>query len=259
MRNAFQLWPLLALAATAYTAHLIFHIIVKGFQTVVAGDTHYNVPSNAIEFREHLLRDTALITAFVIQHSLMASDLWKRLVGRYASDIITRPLYNLTSALTLQWIYSEWQPLFTSCLWKVHNHPLRPIFALALGDEGIKGSMESTYFRYASTVVYLKGLAICLGSLVIMDLLEVLGLRPALQSLTSKSAEPMASHTKAAVWHPMVLGPLLITLSMPNLTSDAAICCLLGLLYMALRSPITDQTMPKASQRLRSKLHRMQL
>ena len=48
-----------------------------------------------------LLINSVLLVTFFLQHSLMASDSWKRMMYRFNMNVIIRSVYILASSLTL--------------------------------------------------------------------------------------------------------------------------------------------------------------
>ena len=67
-----------------------------------------------------LLIDAALLALFVLQHSIMARPVFKRLLTRVVSPVVERSTYVLASSLALILLFWQWRPL-GGTVWSVEN------------------------------------------------------------------------------------------------------------------------------------------
>ena len=90
-----------------------------------------------------LLINLVVMSIFAVQHSGMARQGFKRLVGRFAAPAIERSTYVLLASLSLLLLYWQWQPM-PLVVWHIEN-PVVAAFATTGGAIGWLIVLYSTF------------------------------------------------------------------------------------------------------------------
>ena len=146
-----------------------------------------------------LVVDTALLTLFALQHSIMARPAFKRLLTQVIPQTMERSTYVLASSVALAILFWKWEPI-----------------------GGVVWSAESSLFRGMLWGGYAFGWALLLASTFAINHFDLFGLRQVWRELTSR---PHTKQTFATpflyriVRHPLYVGWLFCFWSTPTMTS----------------------------------------
>jgi protein-S-isoprenylcysteine O-methyltransferase Ste14 len=142
-----------------------------------------------------VLIDLALLSAFAAQHSVMARDSVKRVLGRIVPKAAERSTYVLATDLVLALLLWQWRPIDGS-IWHVQGQPWRDLL----------------------WVVYAIGWGVAVAATFMIDHLSFVGLR---QATTGRSAEGPFVERWLYAWvrHPLLLGVLIAFWATPDLTA----------------------------------------
>lgn len=61
----------------------------------------------------------SLINSFVLQHSVMANDLFKHAFCKLRIEHLSRSIYNICSSLMIYFLINKWQQIPTNYLWNI--------------------------------------------------------------------------------------------------------------------------------------------
>src|SRR6266850_7685950 len=145
-----------------------------------------------------LLIDAGLLGLFAIQHSVMARQWFKRAWTRIVPEPAERSTYVLLSSLLLLLLFWQWQPI-GGVIWDVQNPAGRTVL-------------------YA---IYAAGWLTVLGSTVLINHLDLFGVRQVYFYLRGQPYEPIPFRTPGPykyVRHPLYLGWLMVFWSTPTMT-----------------------------------------
>jgi protein-S-isoprenylcysteine O-methyltransferase Ste14 len=145
-----------------------------------------------------LLIDVGLLGLFAIQHSVMARQWFKRAWTRIVPEPAERSTYVLLSSLLLLLLFWQWQPI-GGVIWDVQNPAGRIVL-------------------YA---IYAAGWLTVLGSTVLINHLDLFGVRQVYFYLRGQPYEPIPFRTPGPykyVRHPLYLGWLMVFWSTPTMT-----------------------------------------
>lgn len=109
----------LAYGAVAY----LMFFIVFGYTLLFIGNIGVSPSLDSLaqtDLVTALLVDLGLLTAFALQHSIMARKGFKRFITRYIPEPIERSTYVLASSVVLAVLVYYWQPL-GGIIWQVEN------------------------------------------------------------------------------------------------------------------------------------------
>jgi len=147
--------------------------------------------------RESILTDLLLLSAFAVQHSVMARPAFKRWWTQFVSPSIERSIYVLAASLLLLAICVYWKPL--------------PGIVIRTG--GLAASML--------WVLFWTGWLIVLASTFMINHFELFGLRQVWQTLRDqpKASDPFVERMLyKLVRHPIMLGFLVAFWATPIMT-----------------------------------------
>jgi methanethiol S-methyltransferase len=145
-----------------------------------------------------LLIDIGLLSAFAIQHSVMARSGFKRLLTRVVPVEAERSTYVLASSLALILLFWQWRPL-GGRIWEVQN--------------GV--GLVLLYAGYAF------GLLLVLGSTVVINHFDLFGLRQVWRNLMGQPQSELRFVTPTlyrVVRHPLYVGWLFSFWCTPSMT-----------------------------------------
>jgi methanethiol S-methyltransferase len=144
-----------------------------------------------------LVVDLALISAFGLQHSLMARPAWKRWLARWLPASVERSTYVLAASLVLAGIMLAWQPL-GGTVWRLDGA-----------------------WRHAMTAGYVAGFALVYLAALWLDHFHLLGLRQAWYAAPTSAPERLRiSGPYRFVRHPLMTGLLAVFWFTPHMTWD---------------------------------------
>ncbi|KAJ8665009.1 hypothetical protein QAD02_006671 [Eretmocerus hayati] len=167
-----------------------------------------------------LLINTSLLSAFMLQHSVMASDFVKNFYYQLNIEDIERSVYNAISSAILHFLICEWQCTPWAYIWNYaseHNHKL----------------------WLFTNIAHIVGWGIVYSGCVMMDIADLSGLkqvyykitgRPRPLSMKSKELQKYYMHMR----HPSFIGFLIILWVYPLMSLDRLLLAVLLTLYMAL-------------------------
>ena len=144
-----------------------------------------------------LIVNVLLMSVFALQHSVMARHAFKKVWTKIVPKPVERSTYVLLSSGTLILLFSFWVPM-TSYIWTTSG-------ALAT----------------ALTVLFYVGFGIVVLSIVMIDHLDLLGLRQVIDNLSGKPKEVLpfvAVGPFKLCRHPIMLGLLISVWAAPALT-----------------------------------------
>lgn len=165
-----------------------------------------------------ILLDTAYIIVFILQHSVMKSQIVKSIIYKVGLGVAERAIYSLTSAICLLYLIDNWRPAPTIILWQV--------------DVANSNALYWTFI-----LIHALAWIIIYGGSIIMDLPEIVGIKQVYYDMKNY-APPMAyksfelKHLYGHVRHPSFIG-LTAVLWVTNLMSiDRLVLASLLTLYM---------------------------
>jgi len=149
-------------------------------------------------FVRSLAVDVALMALFAIQHSVMARPAFKRLWTRVIPPFLERSTYVLASIVALALVTWQWRPL-----------------------GGIVWDVQEEWARALLHIVAAAGWLIALSSALLIDGLELIGLRQVWAHWRGVPAAPVPFATPGfyrVVRHPLYLGFLVAFWSAPTMS-----------------------------------------
>jgi protein-S-isoprenylcysteine O-methyltransferase Ste14 len=152
-----------------------------------------------------LLINLALLAGFVVPHSLMAREGFKRLWTRVVPRPIERSTYVLVSGLTLALLFWFWKPI-PETVWPM---------------EGTILANTDAQFRVVFQTAFYFGWALVILSTFAIDHFDLFGLRQVYLYLRGREYTPTAFKTPLLyrwVRHPMMLGLLIAIWATPVMT-----------------------------------------
>lgn len=151
-----------------------------------------------------LIVNMFLLSIFVLQHSLMATDFVKHLFCKLSMDYMERSIYNVSSAMALHLLFYKWQIISSVVLWKVDTSSNNTLWAIF-------------------TAAHVLAWSIIYSGCLMMDISELTGIkqvyykfsfRPRPMVMKSKELLRYYSHMR----HPSFIGFLIILWIYPYMT-----------------------------------------
>ena len=195
----------------AYVVFLIAFLYAIGFLGNFAVPKSIDSGAESTFFMA-LLVNSALLSLFALQHSIMARPVFKRWITRFISPAIERSTYVLLSSLALLLMYWQWQPI-TTIVWKVENE----IMVILL------------------TGIFLLGWLIVFLSTFMINHFELFGLKQIFDNLKNKHTQSPKFQTNylyKIVRHPIMLGFLIAFWATPLMTVGHFIFTVISTLYI---------------------------
>ncbi|XP_043586671.1 nurim homolog [Bombus pyrosoma] len=167
-----------------------------------------------------LIINMSLLSIFMFQHSLMASNVVKHLFCKLHMDYMERSIYNVTSAMTLHLLFNKWQTISSIALWNVNI------------------SFNNVLW-FTFTALHVLAWSIIYSGCLMMDISELVGIkqvyykfsfRPSPMLMKSKELLRYYSHMR----HPSFTGFLIILWVYPHMTLDRLLLALILSIYMTL-------------------------
>ncbi|XP_060082897.1 nurim-like [Ylistrum balloti] len=89
----------------------------------------FNVIQDSKEVFKILLFDLLLVGVFVLQHSLMASRLYKEMIGSRLG-FLQRSVYTILTCIILQFLFENWKTVsgWDIWFWDLHDSPVTSLF-----------------------------------------------------------------------------------------------------------------------------------
>lgn len=151
-----------------------------------------------------LIVNMSLLSIFMLQHSLMASDFVKHLFCKFHMDYMERNIYNVTSAITLHLLFNQWQIISSITLWNVNT-----------------SSNSTAWFIF--TALHVLAWSIIYSGCLMMDISELAGIKQVYYKFSSRPS-PMVMKSKellryySHMRHPSFTGFLIILWIYPYMT-----------------------------------------
>lgn len=159
-----------------------------------------------------LIVNALLLSAFAIQHSVMARPAFKKAWTQIIPKSMERSTYVLLSSLILLLMYWKWHPL-TQSIWNIESETISLII----------------------TIVYFAGWGIVLLSTFMINHFELFGLEQIYCNLKSKSPKPIKFTTRffyGIVRHPIMLGFFIAFWATPHMTVGHLFFSIMTTLYI---------------------------
>ncbi|XP_031828342.1 nurim homolog [Nomia melanderi] len=167
-----------------------------------------------------LIINMSLLSVFMLQHTLMASDFVKHLFCKMYMDYIERSIYNVSSAMALHLLLAQWQIIPSMSLWKMNT-----------------SSNNTLWFIF--TGIHVLAWSIIYSGCVMMDISELTGIKQVYYKFSSRPS-PMLMKSKellryySHMRHPSFTGFLIILWIHPYMTIDRILLATILTIYMAL-------------------------
>ncbi|XP_011495188.1 PREDICTED: nurim homolog [Ceratosolen solmsi marchali] len=167
-----------------------------------------------------LLLNTSLLSIFILQHSVMASDIVKDFYYKFNIEDIERSVFNMSSAAVLHFLMSTWQSIPWSLIWNFNI------------DGNDKMSFVISFLHFTGWLIVYTG---C----VMMDISELAGIKQVYYKISGRP-RPMAMKSRELqryfmhMRHPSFSGFLIILWVYPVMTIDRFILASLLTVYMIL-------------------------
>ncbi|XP_037939142.1 nurim homolog [Teleopsis dalmanni] len=102
--------------------------------------------------------DTLLLIGFIFQHSLMKSEILKKIFKIFKLEVLERSIYCMTSSLCLHYLVNNWQSAQSVILWQFNVE-------------------ESALLWWTVVVIHTYAWIVIYGGSIILDLPEILGIK----------------------------------------------------------------------------------
>jgi len=188
----------LAFSILAYLLTSIVMLYAMGFLGNFLVPTCLDAPSISEISPNTILIDLLLLSAFALQHSIMARPFFKRWLTKYFPAAVERSIYIMVSNLLMVLLFVFWQP-FGGAIWNVSH-------------EG---------WRSGIYLVYALGWVIMIVSTCVIDHFDLFGLRQAwtyFRGLPYVAPEFREPWPYRVVRHPMYVGWLMTFWAAPTMT-----------------------------------------
>lgn len=184
--------------AIAYAIGLGAIVYAIGFVANLVVPKSIDVGGATLPWQEAAIINLALLTAFAVQHSVMARQGFKRWWTRIVPAPIERSTYVLAAGLVLIALYWYWAPI-PAIVW----------------------SVEEPTLRAALTVTYFAGYAVLVLSTFLIDHFNLFGLSQVFNAWRGRATPEAAFRTPLLyklVRHPIYLGLLMAFWAAPDMT-----------------------------------------
>ncbi|XP_051161670.1 nurim homolog isoform X2 [Leptopilina boulardi] len=175
----------------------------------------------------YLIFDTCLIVAFILQHSIMASDFIKEIFCSLKIEDLERSIYNACSAGALHLMIKFWTPISSLILWNINT------------TQNSKISLMMTAFQIIGWIVVYSG---CL----MMDIGELVGIKQVIYKIKNYPS-PMSTKSRelkryfAHMRHPSYIGFTLILWIHPFMSLDRLLLAIILTVFMTMMWNIDQQ------------------
>ncbi|KAH8405301.1 hypothetical protein KR222_003162 [Zaprionus bogoriensis] len=215
---------LLSVLTTAYTFYVVgkLTLFLSAPRTISKAHTWiFNLLDNKSRLETAygpIVWDVLYVIGFIYQHSVVKSALVKSLLRTLGLGAAERTIYVLTSSLCLHYLLQNWLPAQSIVLWQIDV-------------------AESSVLWWSFVLIHGLCWTIIYGGCIIMDFLELLGVKQAYYSLNNYS-DPMVykavqlRNLYAHVRHPSFLGLTIILFATNVMSIDRLLLAVLFSLYM---------------------------
>ncbi len=158
--------------------------------------------------------NTALLSMFAAQHSIMARPFFKRWITRFIPTEVERSTYVLLSNAALALVFWQWQPM-SEVIW----------------------SVENTFVFYLISTVYFLGWAVVFLSSFMINHFELFGLQQVYNYCREKQTVALPFTTRyfyTFVRHPLMLGFLIAMWAAPVMSAGHLLFTVITTLYIVL-------------------------
>ena len=165
-------------------------------------------------FWQALLVNALLLSVFVIQHTIMARQMFKKWFTTIINPAIERSTFVLLASLILLLIFWQWQPI-TTVVWKAENETVAMIL----------------------TGVFFFGWFVVLLSTFMINHFELFGLKQIFDNLKNKPPQPHVLQVNffyKVVRHPIMLGFIIAFWATPLMTLGHLIFAISTTIYIIL-------------------------
>lgn len=146
----------------------------------------------------------SLLSIFMLQHSLMASNFVKHLFSKLYMDYMERSIYNVVTAMSLHLLFNKWQTISSITLWKVNT-----------SSDNVSWFIFTAFHVLAWTIIY--------SGCLMMDISELAGIKQVYYKFSLRSS-PMLMKSKellryySHMRHPSFTGFIIILWIYPYMT-----------------------------------------
>lgn len=143
-----------------------------------------------------LLIDMSLLSIFIFQHSIMASDFTKQIFFKLHSEYLSRSIYNACSSASLHFLINKWQQSPALKIWNIETSNNDTIWMLF-----------SSLHIFSWCIIY--------SGCIMMDIAELCGLKQVWYKVSGKNS-PLDAKSKELrryikhMRHPSFIGFLII-------------------------------------------------
>lgn len=167
-----------------------------------------------------LIINMFVLSIFMLQHSLMATDFVKHLFCKLHMDYMERSIYNVISAMALHLLFTQWHTVSSFTLWNLNT-----------------SSNSSIWFIF--TAIHVLAWSIIYSGCLMMDISELTGIKQVYYKFSSRPS-PMVMKSKellryySHMRHPSLTGFLIVLWIYPYMTLDRLLLASVLTIYMAL-------------------------
>ncbi|GAM17983.1 hypothetical protein SAMD00019534_011580 [Acytostelium subglobosum LB1] len=164
--------------------------------------------------RLHFIMDIVLLTLFVLQHSMLATDSVKSWFSGKGTAInaLQRSFYLLCTSISIELLIMFWHPLDNIVIWRIDA--LQP---------------------YSQLIKSLAKLLLLVELIVVFDVLEFTGLKQVYRYIMNMEEKPLfPAHCSylQSMRHPNLIGVMLLVWSSHKMTLDLLSICIFFMSYM---------------------------
>lgn len=166
-----------------------------------------------------LLVDMLLVTIFIFQHTIMATDMTKYTFCKLRIEYLSRSIYNACSSASLHFLITKWQQTPAATMWKFET------------SNEIVWMLFSSLHVFAWSIIY--------SGCIMMDIAELCGLKQIWYKV-SKRNSPLDIKSRELcrymrhMRHPSFTGFLVILWLYPIMSADRVLLSSILTIYMAL-------------------------
>jgi len=177
-------------------------------------------------FTTALLINLGLLSAFALQHSVMARPVFKRWMTRFIPEAAERSTYVLASSIALIALFYYWQPL-----------------------GGVVWNVEDGFLRAVLLGLFAFGWALVLAATFLINHFDLFGLRQVWLQLRGRPYVPLKFTTPGPyrlVRHPLYLGWLFAFWATPTMTVTHLLFAVVTTAYILLAIQLEERDLVSA-------------
>ncbi|XP_020282554.1 nurim homolog [Pseudomyrmex gracilis] len=166
-----------------------------------------------------VLCNMLLLTIFIFQHSIMASEFVQQTFFRLHIEYLRRSIYNACSAASFHFLISKWQQTPAVTLWKIET------------SNDITWMLFFGLHMFAWSIIY--------SGCIMMDIAELCGLKQVWYKICNRN-NPLDTKSKELcryirhMRHPSLIGFLIILWIYPSMSMDRLLLSTILTIYMIL-------------------------